>query len=342
MDSVSQLVLGSALSIAVMGRKTAVWKGALVGAVCGTLPDLDVLVHYGDAIRDMTYHRSWSHSLFYLSLLATPFITWIVTKVFDQRVLWRSWALAIWLALITHPLLDVMTIYGTQLGVPFTDHPFAVGSIFIIDPAYTLWLLLGVGLALYLRGKWGVVANATGLALSTAYLCWSFIAQQFVLDNARQNIALEYGQVNSIIATPTPLNTLIWRIVAIQPDGYLEGYYSLLGHDQSIDFSFYSNDKNLYQAVHNNWYIKRMAWFTQGIFSVAENNGDVIITDLRMGGEPCYIFRFDLGPIEQVMRTDDIQVSLLGQNFDRQSMLFWFFTSDKLQPIWQCQLTSYD
>ena len=43
-------------------------------------------------------------------------------------------------------LLDAMTVYGTQLLQPFTDHPFAVGSMFIIDPLYTLPLLVGVSL----------------------------------------------------------------------------------------------------------------------------------------------------------------------------------------------------
>jgi hypothetical protein len=32
MDSLSQLVLGASLSVAVMGRRTAVWKAALWGA----------------------------------------------------------------------------------------------------------------------------------------------------------------------------------------------------------------------------------------------------------------------------------------------------------------------
>lgn len=337
MDSVSQLVLGSALGIAVMGRKTAVWKGAIVGAVCGTLPDLDVFIHHGDAIRDMTYHRSWSHSLFYLSLLATPVLTWIVTKVFNQQALWRSWALAIWLALITHPLLDVMTVYGTQLGIPFTDYPFAVSSIFIIDPAYTLWLLLGVGLALCLRGRRGLAANDIGLVLSTVYLCWSVIAQQLVLSDTRQVLSAKCNQVNRLIATPMPLNTFIWRVVAVESEGYWEGYYSLLGSDQSIDFIFYPHDRGLYQDLESNWYIKRMTWFTQGVFSVAESNGDVIITDLRMGGEPCYRFQFNLGSLEDMRQTDGAaQVLSLGQGFDYQPMFSWLFAFDQSISPWSC------
>ena len=43
-DSVSQLALGASIGIAVMGRRTAVWKAALWGGIAGTLPDLDVLL----------------------------------------------------------------------------------------------------------------------------------------------------------------------------------------------------------------------------------------------------------------------------------------------------------
>jgi len=51
MDSVSQLVLGAAVGIAVMGKRTPVWKSALAGAVCGTLPDLGRLNSLGSIKR---------------------------------------------------------------------------------------------------------------------------------------------------------------------------------------------------------------------------------------------------------------------------------------------------
>ncbi len=68
MDSLTQVALGAAVGVAAMGRRTAVWKAALWGGVCGTLPDLDVLVDYGDAVTNMTRHRAESHALFWLTL----------------------------------------------------------------------------------------------------------------------------------------------------------------------------------------------------------------------------------------------------------------------------------
>ena len=143
MDSLSQLVLGAACGIAVMGRRTAVWKAALWGGIAGTLPDLDVLYDYGDAVSNMTFHRSASHSLIVLTLCA-PLLAVLPAWLHKGRALFKHWLLAMWLALVTHPLLDNFTIYGTQLLWPLTEHPFGIGSMFIVDPIYTLPLLMGV------------------------------------------------------------------------------------------------------------------------------------------------------------------------------------------------------
>ena len=147
MDSLTQIALGSAVGVAVMGRRTPVWKAALVGAVFGTLPDLDALIKHADPIRNMTFHRAESHGVFYLTLLS-PVLAWLLLRLWPHSGSYRRWLLAIWLILITHVLLDALTVYGTQLLQPFSDHPFSVGSIFIVDPFYTLPLLLGLGLTL--------------------------------------------------------------------------------------------------------------------------------------------------------------------------------------------------
>ncbi len=115
--------------------------------MAGTLPDLDAFIDHGDAILNITRHRAESHALFYLTL-AAPVLAWRVARLHGEAVLFRRWWLAIWLVLVIHPLLDTMTVYGTQLLQPFTDYPFGVGSIFIIDPLCTLPLITGVVLAL--------------------------------------------------------------------------------------------------------------------------------------------------------------------------------------------------
>jgi inner membrane protein len=54
------------------------------------------------------------------------------------------WYLLVYLAFATHVLLDSCTIYGTQIFWPIVNTPMAWGSVFIIDPAYTLILMAGL------------------------------------------------------------------------------------------------------------------------------------------------------------------------------------------------------
>lgn len=290
MDSVSQIALGAAVTVAVMGRRTALWKAAAWGAVCGTLPDLDVLIDHGDALSNMVLHRGDSHALFWLSLAALP-LGAAIAALLREPALRGRWLLATWLALVTHPLLDAMTIYGTQLLRPFSTEPLGLGSVFIIDPLYTLPLLIGTGIAL--RGQASALRwNAAGLLLSCAYLGWSALAQQQVLQTARTALQGE-ARVERLMATPAPFNTLLWRIVAITPDSYLEGYHSLLAADQPLRFTRHDRGAALYQALQAHPPVATLAAFSDGFFKMERReDGALLIADLRMGSEPDYFFRF--------------------------------------------------
>lgn len=294
MDSLTQIALGSAVSVAVMGRRTAVWKAALWGAVAGTLPDLDAFIDHGDAILNMTRHRAESHALFFLTLFS-PLLAWAVARLHGEMALFKRWTLALWLVLITHPLLDAMTVYGTQLLQPFTDHPYGVGSIFIIDLAYTLPLIVGVVAALRLKNARGLRWNAAGLVLSTLYLAWSFGAQQHVDRIARASLQQSGIAAQDLLVTPSPFNTVLWRLVAITPTQYFEGHYSLLDARPSIRWTVHDRGAALIAAHGSEPTVAHMAAFTHGFYSLAETEGRLFVTDLRMGQEPAYTFRFNLG-----------------------------------------------
>lgn len=133
MDSINQAVLGASIQGALLGR----WQGRkalLYGAMLGTLPDLDAVIDYGDAVAEMTYHRGFSHSLFVLFSVAL-LLTWLVRRVYPHPgySTQRLFATLV-LVLLTHPSLDSFTSYGTQLFWPLMPTPTAWSSIFIIDP----------------------------------------------------------------------------------------------------------------------------------------------------------------------------------------------------------------
>ncbi len=296
MDSLSQIALGAAVSVAVMGRRTALWKAALWGAVAGTLPDLDVLFDHGDPIANMVLHRAESHSLFWLTLFSLPFAA-VVAGLHKQWALRGRWWLAMWLALVTHPLLDVMTVYGTQLALPFTNHPYGVGSVFIIDLLYTLPLLVGTIWALAGRGSAaGLRANALGLVLSTAYLAWGVFAQAQATQVAKASLAAQGIAAQHVLVTPSAFNSLLWRVVAVSgdpaQDAYYEGFYSLLDPAPTMGFDRFARGHALTAQLPNDLGVQRIQAFSQGFYKLHEQAGQVFITDLRMGQEPNYIFSF--------------------------------------------------
>lgn len=292
MDSVSQLALGAAVSVAVMGRRTAVWKAALWGAVAGTLPDLDVLIEHGDPIRNMVLHRAETHALFWLTLFSLPLAA-SVSRLHGEWAQWRRWWMAMWLALVTHPLLDTMTVYGTQLALPFSDRPFGVGSIFIIDPLYTLPLLAGAGWALASRGSArGLKANAAGLMLSSAYLVWGVLAQGHVERVARQSLAGQGVDVEQVLVTPTAFNSVLWRVVVLAGPIYHEGFYSLFDGGRQIMFDRFESGTALSSALQDIEGVQRIAAFSKGFYKLHANDTQLLVTDLRMGQEPYYVFTF--------------------------------------------------
>ncbi|AVS74257.1 metal-dependent hydrolase [Paracidovorax cattleyae] len=294
MDSLTQIALGSAVSLAAMGRRTTAWKAALWGAVAGTLPDLDALIDHGDPIANMVLHRADSHALLYLSLLA-PFLGGLAARLHGESIQWKRWWLALWLALVTHPLLDWMTVYGTQLLRPFTDHPYGVGSIFIIDPLYTVPLIVGVVAALAVSGRRGLRWNTAGLWLSTAYLSWGFAVQQHVAGIARTSLEAIGCPASEVLVTPTPFNTLAWRVVAMVPGQYAEGFYALADGRRPIHFTLHDRGEALIAQLGARTPVRRVAAFSHGFYRMREQGGHVQITDLRMGQEPAYTFHFDLG-----------------------------------------------
>jgi len=293
-DTLSQFALGAAIGVAVMHRRTKPWKAALIGGLAATLPDLDAFYDHGDPVSNVTLHRANSHALFWLTL-ASPLVAFIAAVAARERDRFMHWWLAVWLALVTHPILDWFTVYGTQILRPFTDFPYAVGSIFIIDPLYTLPLLSGIGAALALRNERGWRWNVAGLIVSTLYLGWSVFAQAQVTAIAQASLRTEGRKIERLLVTPTALNTMLWRVVAVTPDGYLEGFRSMLDRDPRMTFDVYPRGDALYHAVRDYPPVARVVWFTQGLFKMSERDGNVIISDLRMGQEPYYTFTFIVG-----------------------------------------------
>lgn len=294
MDSITQAALGGALGGAVLGRRfgrVAVAGGALLG----TLPDMDVLIDYGDAVANFSQHRGFSHSLLVLVPLAV--LLAVALSRWQRAVSLHRWLLFTGAILVTHPLLDAFTTYGTQLLWPLGP-PVAWSSIFIIDPLYTLPLLAAVIIAL-IRPP-APRALVVGLLLSTQYLGWSLAAQQWVDHRVQQALAGTGYQHAARLVQPMPFSTLLWRATVLGREERLEIVTGLLDGDRPLHIERFPRDANLVASAKQLNDGRRLEWFTDGFLDYRVDSQRLVATDIRLGVPGAHPFQFVIAEAEGV------------------------------------------
>ncbi|WP_449432982.1 metal-dependent hydrolase [Pseudomonas putida] len=298
MDSLTQALLGAALQGTVLGRIQG-RRSLLYGAALGTVPDLDVVIHYADPVSQMTYHRGFSHSLFVLTGLAL-LLAWLVNWLAQRRWPARGATLprlflAFWLVLVTHPVLDAFTVYGTQLFWPLPFTPLSWAAVFIIDPLYTLPLLVAVVYAA-IRGPAGRALRLLSLALafSTAYLGFG-VASRMAAEHRFEAALDQQGiVVIAVRAVPFAFNSLVWRVLAKTADGhYYEGISSGFDRDPP-EMQYLSRNPELSKALAGVPLHERLRWFTDDWLRYDEVDDALVVSDLRMGIPGNYTFRFNM------------------------------------------------
>jgi inner membrane protein len=203
MDPLSQAALGAVVG-QVAGYRRVGPRAAAIGAAAGMLPDIDVLFSINGSYFDqLLLHRGITHSLLFAPVVGPP-LGWAVWRWERLKAKGRPdtrpvfWMLVVSLALLSHPLLDYLTPYGTQLLLPFSDQRFAVAAMPIIDPVYTALLLVGLLCSRLVRSRALLTAVLT-LLLSSAYLGYGWHLNNAAVTEARRQLE-QAGITNADIA----------------------------------------------------------------------------------------------------------------------------------------------
>ena len=207
MDPLTQGLLGAAAATAAfakpLGRK-AVW----VGLLGGTLADTDVLLSvWSDPGHPQELHRHFTHAIAFIPiggfLAALPFLLW---RGYRERAKWVFAAAT--LAYATHGLLDCCTSYGTHWLWPFSNARLSWDWIAVIDPLYTLPLLVAViWAAICARAKPALI----GLILSTAYMSFGVYQHSHAEAAVRQVATAQNRDLDRMRVMPTLGNLIVWR-----------------------------------------------------------------------------------------------------------------------------------
>ena len=330
MDSFTQIVLGIATAEFVAGKKLQN-KTFLYGAVLGTIPDLDVVVgKFMNVVDGVAIHRGLSHSLLFFVILA-PLLGFLISKMEKGKLDFKAASWMVFWCLTTHVLLDAFTTWGTQILWPL-EYRFALKTIFVIDPLYTIPLLLSL---LYVFKNKDYTVRKTylkrGLWISTGYLLLTCVLKLLAVNQFEKALEQQNISYQEIIVKPTALNTILWNANVVTTEGYFIADYSFLD-TQPISFTYYAKNKALEQKVEHVEDFQKLKNISEGWYLLTEDNQSIYFNDLRFGllttstENPQFVFSYQFVPdFEGKLIAKEVPKS----NRDGKALLHTIFTRIK-------------
>lgn len=288
MDSITQGLLGATIAEAGFRRRLG-GRAVAWGAFCGVAPDFDFVALIGGEWNELLHHRGVSHSVLALTI-AAPILGALAHRWPGKRqgsVL--DWIHLTFWALITHPLLDTCTAYGTQLLAPLSTERFAIDAVSVVDLAYTLPLLAAV-----VRARWGKDRRKSGrfaavvLGLTTAYLGVGFVQSQRAIAWAEEELAREGFEPVETRALPTLGNLFVRRAIARDGEGrYRVAILSLSAPRTPRWYAVRDDDDPLVHVARESERGRLFSWFAMDFAPadlVHQDHGFVVrVSDLRYG-----------------------------------------------------------
>lgn len=230
MDIVTQGLLGASLAQCIANRELR--AATTVGFIAGLLPDADTLIRSSsDPLLFLEFHRHFTHSLVFIPFGAAlaAVLLWPVVRKRLRVVELYAFAFA---GYALAGVLDACTSYGTALLWPFSHEPVAWNIVAIVDPVFSLTLLVGL-----IAGVWRRTNRPARIATTVAgcYLLLAAWQHQRVEDSARALAETRGHAVERLIVKPTTGNIVLWRSLYVHEGSlYADGIRQGLWGESSI------------------------------------------------------------------------------------------------------------
>tara|TARA_Y100000768_G_scaffold385196_1_gene370825 strand:- start:546 stop:1559 length:1014 start_codon:yes stop_codon:yes gene_type:complete len=290
MDPLSQGTVGAAFAQSAV-NKNNIFKISVIGFLAGLAPDLDILIQSStDPILFLEYHRQFTHSLFFI-----PFGSLIVALVLFPLVKNSMSIKTVYFASLfgyaTHGLLDACTSYGTQLFWPFSNERVTWNNISIVDPLFTIPVLILIGIAIKTKKK---IFSFFSIVWIFLYLSLGFVQYERALSAA---IELAYKRGHNperLTLKPSFGNLILWKsIYQYNETFYVDAIRTAqssawcLGESIRVfDYQYHLPDLDKESQQKKD--IERFRWFSQDYLGYDEERN--IVTDVRYSMIPNQIY----------------------------------------------------
>lgn len=283
MDSISQAALGAAIGEVTLGKKIGPRAGAVIGAIVATIPDLDViLLPFLSPLERLSMHRGYSHSIMF-SVLGALLIASILSKVrWTKSVSYIRLAVFSWLCLFTHMLLDAFTSYGTLLYLPWSDERVGFDSVNIVDPLYTLPLIIGIIIGFrYTDNKDAMVrSNYIGLGISTLYLLVTLGIKTHVTQKFASTLSTQDIPYQKLLTEPVGMGSVHWYGVAKSESGIYIGDYSYW-NDKDISYTYFPSNDTILRDLDTHL-VDRIKWFAKDYYHVVQEHDTILFYNMQV------------------------------------------------------------
>ena len=289
MDPLTQGIVATTASQSVSTKEKIV-IASIVGFLSGLAPDIDIFIRSSnDPLLFLEFHRQFTHSLFFIpigGLICSIVFYYLFTKKFNFS--FKETYIYSTIGYATHGIIDSFTTYGTQLLWPFTDARFAWNTVSVIDPLFTLPVIIFCLLTLIKKNN----------KYSFYAITWMLMYQLtgFIQKDRAENIIYDYAKlkghdINEIEAKPSFANIVVWKVIYSDDNNYYVNAIRLgLSHKiypgevikkLEIRKDFEWLEPSSQQAID----IERFRWFSNDYLGIAKNNENIIY-DIRFSSIP--------------------------------------------------------
>ena len=289
MDPITQGLVGSVACQAASNKRKLLLI-TIISFLSALAPDLDIFIRSNnDPILFLEFHRQFTHSLIFIpigGLLCALFFIFFIPK--NANLSFKETYFFCTLAYGTHGIIDALTSYGTQLLWPFTDERVAWHLISVIDPIFTIPILLLVLVAV-IKNK--ILYSFFALGWIIIYLSLSFIQQYRATVIINEIISQRNHLPTRLIVKPSFANIVVWKTLYENNNNYYIDGIRLTSNIKFIpgtktpklntDKSFPWLKNNSQQAID----IERFRWFSDDYLSQSDEY-PMQIMDVRFTSLP--------------------------------------------------------
>lgn len=283
MDSITHLAIGALIGYPTAGNVPRK-KAMFVGAIAQSFPDIDFIAAlWLNPANNLLAHRGFTHSILFIVQASFLFALIMDRWHNQQRMGIKFWMFFFLLQMSVHLFIDVMNVYGIGLLEPFDHTRFSLNILFVADPLFTIWPLASCVVLLLFNGCRKRIWVLIGIGGPILYLVTASAIKFSIVSACKEQFQAQEKYPSRYMTTPTPLNAMLWYIIAETDQGYMLGYRSICDKG-AIDFTYFPRNEHLLDPIHQYEDLQHLRRFSQRYYVISkEDKNNIVFSDIRFG-----------------------------------------------------------